>query len=574
MEKSYERVRHHLTVLYGEAEADRVLPELKRLIESADIPPQPDEAWSEKDVLCITYADSMLGAGTPLETLHRFFRTYVGDLINTVHLLPFYPYSSDDGFSVIDYDEVREDLGSWDHVFTMSKDHRLVFDCVVNHVSAASRYMERYAAGHPSYEKFFIETDPESDLSDVVRPRTLPLLHEFDTREGKRWLWTTFSRDQIDLNYRNPHVLLEMVRVMLSYAEKGASMLRLDAIPYVWKEEGTSCIHLDEAHTLVKLFRDVYDMAAPHVRLLSETNVPHEENVAYFGDALDEAHMIYNFTLAPLILWSLLKGDASVLSQWACKLEIIAEHATYLNITATHDGIGVRPTESILTDAERMELVQHVCSHGGLMSSKRNSDGSESPYELNINYFDALTHPESSEPLDLQVKRFLVSQAIPMALVGVPGIYIHSLVGSRSDREGVRRTGHARSINRAKIRIEELEDALANPDSLRHRVFAGMKRLLESRTRHAAFSPKAPQTIHSMGASVFALERHNPDTGDRVLALHNVSDMELDLDLGARLEGNAVDLLSGAPVTPGMLHLEPYQVCWIAPPAAGSAGQA
>jgi len=436
---------------------------------------------------------------------------------------------------------------------------------VVNHVSQHSHYMQKFSEGHPEYENFFIEMDPDEDVSAVTRPRTLPLLHDYETHEGKKWLWTTFSKDQVDLNFSNPKVLIEILRVMLSYAEKGASMLRLDAIPYAWKIPGTSCIHLDEVHRLVKVFRDVYEAAAPHVRLLSETNVPHNENLAYFGEEYDEAHMIYNFTLAPMILWSIVRGDATKLAKWAKNLEVVADHATYLNITATHDGIGVRPTEEILTDAERQELVQHVLEHDGLMSAKRNSDGTESPYELNISYFDALTHPESDEPIDLQVGRFLVSQAIPMALVGVPGIYIHSLLGSRSDLEGVNRTGRARSINRAQVRIEDLERELLDEDTIRGRVFAGMKRMLKVRTHRTAFSPVVPQTILDFGPAVFALERENKETGDRVLALHNVSDQPQTVVFGEIMEESVVDLLSDLEVHDGDVVLEPYGVMWLTP---------
>ena len=565
MNEQYERIRGHVAVLYGEDRAQEIFDEIVELIESVDIPESEPEEWSEKDALCITYADSILGSGTPLETLHRFFTDHVGSLINTVHILPFYPYSSDDGFSVIDYEAVREDLGSWDHVFSMSHNHRLVFDCVVNHVSQHSHYMQKYSEGHPDYENFFIEMDPDEDVSAVTRPRALPLLHDYETHEGKKWLWTTFSKDQIDLNFSNPKVLIEILRVMLSYAEKGASMLRLDAIPYAWKIPGTSCIHLDEVHRLVKLFRDVYEAAAPHVRLLSETNVPHSENLAYFGEEYDEAHMIYNFTLAPMILWTIVRGDATKLSEWARNLEVVAEHATYLNITATHDGIGVRPTENILTDEERHKLVQHVLEHDGLMSAKRNGDGTESPYELNISYFDALTHPESDEPIDLQVGRFLVSQAIPMALVGVPGIYIHSLLGSRRNLEGVRRTGRARSINRAQIRIEDLERELLDEDTIRGRVFAGMKRMLRVRTSRTAFSPMVPQTILDLGAGVFALERENRKTGDRILALNNVTDQPQSVAFREVMAGSVVDLLSDLEVHDGDVVLEPYGIMWLTP---------
>jgi len=341
-------------------------------------------------------------------------------------------------------------------------------------------------------------------------------------------------------------------------------MLRLDAIPYLWKQLGTSCAHLPQTHELIKLMRDVLDLVAPHVLLLTETNVPHRENLQYFGKQGDEAQMIYNFSLAPLILWSLVKGNATVLTEWARGLEVIGPRATYLNITATHDGIGMRPTEGILTEPERAELVQLARDHGGDMTGKRNADGSDSPYELNISYFDAINDPRSDEPEETQIKRFLASQAIPMALVGIPGIYIHSLLGSRNDYDGVKRTGRARSINRAQLSISDLQQELAQPESLRAMVFEGITRLLRLRGEQSAFHPDASQQILDMGPGVFAVRRENEVTGQMLVALHNVTAIEQTVSIGATGLGSsckdliAAEALRGAEVVLGM-----YQVRWL-----------
>jgi sucrose phosphorylase len=286
----------------------------------------------------------------------------------------------------------------------------------------------------------------------------------------------------------------------------------------------------------------VLDVAAPWVILLAECNVPHHENLSYLGDAGDEAQIVYNFTLPPLVLYSIHKGDATRLSEWASGIRFVGERATFLNMTATHDGIGVRPTEGLLTEEERGQLLDLAHSHHGDVTGKRNADGSISPYELNISYFDAVNHPDSEEPLDIQVSRFMVSQAIPMAFLGIPALYIHSLIGSRNDLDGVKRTGRARSINREKLKLGNLQKELDDPASLRSRVFIEYRKLLEMRGKELAFHPDAEQEVLDMGPSVFALRRTNRKTGDSVTALHNVT---------------------GEEVEAGGETLAPYQVKWM-----------
>ena len=550
--------------VYGAATAARLLPDLAALVARyAGRIPAGRAGWSERDALLITYADSLLGDEPPLRTLRRFLREDVGELLTFVHLLPFYPYSSDDGFAVVDFRAVRSDLGDWADVQALARDYRVVFDGVINHVSAASAYLKGYCAGDPAYADFFIALDPQTDTSRVLRTRNLPLLHDYVTAAGPRWLWTTFSRDQVDLNFANPAVLLEVLDVLLGYAARGAAMVRLDAIPYLWKELGTSCAHLPQTHELIKLIRDVYDLAAPHVLLLTETNVPHRENVRYFGDHGDEAQVIYNFALAPLILWSLVRGDARVLSEWARGLAPISPRATYLNITATHDGIGMRPTEGLLSESDRAALVQLARDHGGDVTGKRNADGTLSPYELNLNYYDAVNDPRRDEPEELQVRRFLVSQAIPLALIGLPGLYLHSLLGSRNDYAGVRATGRARSINREQLRLAPLRAELANPASRRAQVFGTLRRLLALRAEQSAFHPDATQAVPELGPGIFAVVRENAATGQRLVALHNVTAAPLALPgHAAGVAPGARDLLSGDVANGRTLTLAPYQVRW------------
>ena len=562
-----EQILSRLSCLYGPEQRRVVLGGIEELVRnySGRISSRPG-GWSEKDALLISYADSILGDRPPLQVLAEFLGEHLGDLATFVHLLPFYPYSSDDGFAVEDFRAVRPELGTWEDVARLAANYRLVFDAVINHVSASSVYMNGCRRGDPAWADFFIELEPGTDTSAVLRTRDLPLLHEFDTAAGRKHLWTTFSADQPDLNYANPKVLLEILDVLLFYASQGAAMLRLDAVPYLWKELGTSCAHLPQTHQIIKLIRNVFDVVAPHVLLLTETNNPHHENVTYFGDRGDEAQMIYNFALAPLILWSLTKGDASVLSQWAGGLEQISGRATYLNITATHDGIGMRPTEGILDQASRQELVQLAYDHNGDMTGKRNANGSVSPYELNLSYFDAVNDPNADVSVELQVRRFMVSQAIPLCLMGVPGVYIHSMLGSRNDYAGVKKSGRARSINRAQLQLSQVRAALAEPGSLGGMVFHELTRMLRLRGGTSAFHPNASQQVLELGPAIFAVSRHNPETDEKIVSLHNVTKQPLTLAATALpIPKPCRDILTTEVLAGTTLELAPYQVRWLQP---------
>ena len=565
-----KRMLARLRLLYGEARAPEVLAGIEALVEEHR--PQiaaGESGWSERDALLITYADTLLGEDRPLRVLGDFLAQEARGLFGFVHLLPFYPSSSDDGFAVTDYRAVRADLGGWEDVAALGRLCRPVFDAVFNHVSAESAYLKGYCAGQARYSDFFISLPPGTDTSAVLRTRDLPLLHEYPTVRGTERLWTTFSRDQVDLNFANPQVLLEILEVLLFYAARGAAMIRLDAVPYMWKELGTSCAHLRQTHELVRLMRDVCDAACPHVLLLAETNAPHRENVAYLGSGGDEAQAIYNFCVPPLVLWSFHRGDATYLSRWAAGLGPPGGRATCLNVTATHDGIGMRPTEGLLSENERAELLALARARGGDVTGKRNADGSISPYELNLNYFDAVNDPRAAEPLDLQVNRFMCSQAVPLALAGIPGIYIHSLLGSRNDLEAVRRTGRARSINRAQLRLAELRAELTDPRSLRAMVFSAYRRLLEVRREQRAFHPDAAQEVLDLGPALFAVKRTDRGSGQSILAVHNVTGQTRAADLRpfAGRSGRR-DLLSGEVLSREALDglgFAPYQVRWITP---------
>ena len=571
-----ERIRSLLAFLYGHEKAARIWPRWQAMLDDfrqrhphPHPHPQPGDRLTERDAILITYADQFRAPGEPpLQTLFRFLEKHFRGVISGVHLLPFFPYSSDDGFSVIDYRRVDPRAGTWEHVARLGATYRLMFDAVINHISRHSDWFQAYLRGEAPYRDFFIEVPPDADLSMVVRPRALPLLTPVNTSRGVRHVWTTFSDDQIDLNYANPEVLLAITDLLLFYVSKGAEIIRLDAIAYLWKEIGTPCIHLPQTHAVVKLWRAVLDAVAPHVILITETNVPHRENVSYFGDGRDEAQMVYQFPLAPLVLHTFQTREAGKLSAWAAGLETPSRETTFFNFIASHDGIGVRPAEGILTAGEMQSLVDQTLARGGQVSYKSNSDGSRSVYELNITLYDFLNDPAAPDP-EMDTRRFLASQAIMLSLAGVPGIYVHSLFGSRNCLECVAQTGRPRSINRQKFDLPALENRLAQPASRAARILKGYLHLLRVRRAHPAFHPASPQRVLSLHPAVFALLR-----GDRhpVLCLTNVSPHPVRLVLDGNTVGTHTpwhDLLgAGRFETASPLELGPYRHVWLSPRGA------
>ncbi|MBK9779665.1 MAG: sugar phosphorylase [Anaerolineales bacterium] len=537
-----------LTFLYGDNISARLFEQTQNILNTyrPRIKPRND-TLTERDAMLITYGDQVQAPNEkPLRTLKTFCDKYLTDVLSSIHILPFYPWTSDDGFSVVDYRQIDPALGTWGDVSSM-QNFRLMFDGVINHISAKSDWFQKFLQDDPHYKNYFITIEGEPDLSQVVRPRALPLLTSFITPSGEKKVWTTFSADQIDLNFKNPEVLLEILDILLLYIERGATFIRLDAIAYLWKEIGTTCIHLPQTHAVIQFFRAAISEVAPHVQLITETNVPHPDNISYFGDGTNEAQLVYNFALPPLTLHTFHTGDARILSDWARTLTLPSDKTTFFNFLASHDGIGLNPARGILSDAEIDSLVNKVIEHGGLISYKHNADGTQSPYEMNINYFDALSNPNGNEPQELQVSRFIAAQSIMLSLIGMPGIYFHSLFGSRGWTDGVQQTGRNRSINREKLQFDELQSQLADENSLRSKVFSKYSELLKTRSTSTAFDPHGTQKILDLHPSVFAVERTSPDGNARVLCLHNVSQKSVSFSMK-----DGSDII-----------LQPYEILWL-----------
>jgi glucosylglycerate phosphorylase len=585
-----KRMRNRLRFLYGEKAADKYMPELERIlrVHHAHKPPEmiekekgydPKERFSEKDMILITYGDIVKGPEpTPLAMLHNFVNTYNRGAINTLHILPFFPYSSDRGFAVVDFKLVDPKLGSWADIREKKRRYDLMFDAVLNHVSSRSEIFSEFLNGHPLYQDFFIAYDSPDDLTPdqrrkIFRPRTSDILTRFDTIHGPKWVWTTFSEDQIDLNFRNPEVLLQVMESVLFYIRNGADILRLDAVTYIWAEPGTESVHLPQTHEVVKLLRDVVDSVGSGVALLTETNVPHEKNVSYFGNGCDEAHMVYNFALPALVLHTFYREDSRAISQWAAGIRPPSDIATFFNILDTHDGIGLMGAKEILSREDVAFIIKTAGDRGAYISYKMGEDRTEEPYEINTTWWSAINEDNDGEDIARQVKRYIASRSILLVIQGVPGIYVHGFMGTVNDHGRVKETGVKRDVNRGFINSEEVERELTDPESKLSliRLYGG--RLYRTRTRHRAFHPRGLQKVLHLSSDVFAAVRHSPEGDECILAVTNVTGREIQLDVplsevGAE-ERQWQDLLSETSweAQPGVLNitLEPYGVIWLKP---------
>lgn len=569
----FQSILQRLQRIYPDQDAAQIKQHLVTQIEAMGFDPspaQPARKWTEKDTLLITYGDSLKQPKRPpLQSLLEFVEQRMAGTFSGIHILPFFPYSSDDGFAVIDYYQVNHDLGDWPDIEAIGERYRLMADLVINHISRESLWFVDFLTNTPPGCDYFIELPPETDTSQVTRPRSSPLLVPIHTKRGLRHVWATFSEDQIDVNFANPDVLVEYVKILFHYIKHRSQIIRLDAVAFLWKRLGTACIHLPETHEVIKLLKDLIRIYSPDTLLITETNVPHEENISYFGDG-DEADIVYQFSLAPLLLYTLNRGNATHFNEWAATLAPPPQGTTFLNFTASHDGIGLRPLEGLLQDREVKDLIESMHQYGGFVSMRSKPDGTDAPYEINISLFDALAGTWRGRD-QWQVERFLCCQTVMLAMKGIPAVYIHSLLATPNDLDGVEQTERTRSINRKKWQLNELLPILDNPRLPQHRVFHELQKRIQTRRKLLCFHPEADQSVLELSHSVIAFLREME--GQKLIAVHNITAFEQDVSLSVHEGYNSnldwYDWISEThvkdPTVP--LKLKPYQCVWLTPEA-------
>ncbi|QQM30838.1 sugar phosphorylase [Martelella lutilitoris] len=566
-----ESIRLHLECIYPEKDSRALTRQVLEAYWGDGVVPRKrgrvagNNMWSADNTYVITYGNSIIdGEHKPLSLLQDFLTENLKGVIKGVHILPYFPYTSDDGFAITDYRAVDSGLGGWEDIERIGREFRLMSDLVLNHCSSQSNWFNEFRMGHEPYRDFFFTASPEDDLSSVVRPRAHPLLRKVETADGEKHVWCTFSHDQVDFDFSNPEVLLEFLRIMRFHINRGVRTIRLDACAFIWKEVGTSCIHLPQTHEIIRLMRVLADYSEESIVLITETNVPNVENLSYFGNR-NEAHMIYNFSLPPLIVHALMTGTSQFLNAWQMAMPPAQMGCAYFNFTASHDGIGLRPAESLLSDEAIGEMVETVKSFGGRVSMRQLSDGSMRPYEMNVSLFDALKGTVKGED-EHNIARFLCSQTIAMALEGIPAFYIHSLLATSNDYEGVEKSGHNRAINRHRWNYDALQEALADETTQHARVFNAMRERIGIRTRQPAFHPNATQFTLHLGEKLFGFWRQSVDRTQSIFAINNVTDETLEIPaMALNLIGGErwIDLITGETVDGARIGFAPYQCRWI-----------
>ena len=524
-----KRTKYLLKFIYSKEVSDAVFPELKNCMDlylRNEVILGKRKKYNdrvllnEKDAILITYADTIRKEGeNPLRTFYSFLKKHVKDATPGVHILPFFPSSSDAGYAVIDYKKVDSALGTWDDIRRISQEYRLMVDLVLNHVSSKSEWFQGFLQGDKRFLDYFIWSDKRIEMPEVFRPRDTPLFTKFHTVYGDKYVWTTFSPDQIDLNYRNPNVLLKIIDVFLFYLSQGAEIIRLDAIGYVWKEPHTRCVNLSKTHQIVRLLRSIMEYVAPYALILTEANFPYKENIAYFGEK-HEANMVYRFSLPPLVADAFARKDTIYIKEITNRKR---GELLFFDFLASHDGIGLLAGKEILKKADFNNLLRLAKARGGFISYKW-LNGDKEPYELNISYFDIINDPNI--PNDHQaVKRFMAAQAIMLSLKGVPGIYIHSLLGSRNYYKGVKESGIKRMINREKLQDEIIDASLSDSQSLRFQVLKHFLHFLDVRKQIVSFHPASTREVVDSDKRLLVVRRTFEDK--TIYVIINVSDNEV-----------------------------------------------
>ena len=481
---------------------------------------------SEKTSLVICYGDNInSNQKNSIQVFQNFFKKNLNKYFNAIHFLPFYPSSSDSGFAVKDHYKIERRIGSWSDIKKISKSSHVMADIVINHSSARGLWFKNFLKKKRPGKDYFLTVNSKFNTSKVVRPRDHKLLKKIDIFGKSDYLWRTFSADQIDLNFKNPSVLLRFIKIMVHLISNGVTIFRLDAIAYLWKKNGTNCINLKQTHEIVKLLRLISNLLNVETIIITETNLPEKENLSYFGKN-DEANWIYNFSLPPLLIHAFLFENSSYLNKWSKKLPNAKFQNSYLNFIASHDGIGMRPTEGILNERSLNNFLKRLKKNGSKFSYRKIQNKSKKVYEANITVFDALKKSDADPNGKFFLERYIAAHAIMISFEGVPAIYFNSLFGKSNDEAKYVITGNNRDINRYKWSYENITKKLNNKNSKQSIFYQNLGKLLEIKVKQKAFHPNAKRLNINLGSKLFCFKRISLDKKQTIISITNCSSVD------------------------------------------------
>ncbi len=528
------------------------------------------EIWDASSVVLITYPDAIYKEGeTTLKTLSDILDSKFGILASIIHILPFLPSTSDGGFAVSNHEQIEDAFGNWKDLKKLSLNHILMADLVLNHVSSSHDWVKQFILSQKPGDSYILSPKTLNGWENVIRPRNSSLFTTLKTKQGDKKVWTTFGPDQIDLDWSDPNILIEFLKLLVRYIRNGVQWIRLDAVAFLWKEPNTSCLHLKQVHEIVQLLRLELSKLNPMGVLITETNVPEKENLSYLKGG-DKAHIAYNFPLPPLLLEAILASNADLINEWLSNWSEMPNQTTLLNFTASHDGVGLRPLEGIMNNERMHDLLVKAEKKGGLISHRRMSNGQDKPYELNISWWSAMAD-DGHDTTRYQIERFFMSQALVLAIKGVPAFYLQALLASPNDIKKFKRSGERRDLNREKFEVNKLLKRLNDNKSSASKNLKLLNNAMKIRSTLNAFNPNSPMRCFSESQNDFILlERGYP--GEQIYAIYNVTDKEVSLNISELLvdvtKNNACqydDCLSKLSIVSNNIKLTPYKVMWLKP---------
>ena len=308
---------------------------------------------------------------------------------------------------------------------------------------------------------------------------------------------------------------------MINLINHGVTIFRLDAIAYLWKESGTKCINLNKTHEIIKLLRVISGLLNTQTLIVTETNLPEKENLSYFGKN-DEANWIYNFSLPPLLIHAFLFENNSYLYNWSKKLPRSKNGNCYLNFIASHDGIGMRPTEGLLSSKALKDFLYRLKKNGSKFSYRKIQNKSKKIYEANITVFDALkkTNYDNGK---FSFERYISAHSIMIAFEGVPAVYFNSIFGTSNDEAKFVITGNNRDVNRYKWNLKNISNKLNNKDSKEYYFYKKISNLLSIKKKQKAFHPNASRENINLGPKIFCFKRESINKKQTIICITNLS---------------------------------------------------
>ena len=563
IEKKLRNIYHSL---HSKIEIEQYSKEITQIIKKFNKKnKKKNKLISEKTSIIICYGDSVFDSKQKylIKGFQNFYQKRLKNYFNTVHFLPFYPSSSDSGFAVKDHYKIDSRIGTWSDISNFAKKNDVMADIVINHSSARGLWFRNFLKDKKPGKNYFLTVNTKFNTSKVVRPRDHELLKKINIFKKTEYLWRTFSPDQLDLNFKNPVVLLRFIKIMINLVNHGVTIFRLDAIAYLWKESGTKCINLKQTHEIIKLFRLICSFLSVKTILVTETNLPEKENLSYFGKK-DEANWIYNFSLSPLLIHAFLFENSTYLCRWSKQLPSTKLGNNYLNFIASHDGIGMRPAEGILNKKSTRDLLIRLKKNGSKFSYRKIKGKSKKVYEANITVFNALKKSNIDKEGKFYFERYISAHAIMISFEGVPAVYFNSLFGTSNDEAKYIITGNNRDINRYRWNQKHILNQLKNSKSKQSIFYKSLTNLLSIRTKQKAFHPNASRTTLNMGSKIFCFQRKSIDKKQSIICLTNLSSKAQYVPLNKKFRSWKNLINQKLYILPNKrLKLEPFQTVWL-----------